>query len=727
MMNKTLLLWIFLGSFYSNSQAIFSGNTKADLQVLKSVLSQNKGVPNDYLMTQFPIYKLKGEYFISVLCKVTPAFNAANITENGIIFGSKIKDIVSLKLPLSNLEASLKIPELSYLEIASKVKPDLDKAVKDVKADSVHLGIDLPHGYTGKNVLIGITDWGFDYSHPMFYDTAMVASRVLAAWDQYKTSGPTPAGFAYGTEYDTPAELDAAQADTANIYSYATHGSHVAGISGGGGAGTAYRGVGYDAQYLFTTFLVDDASVLDAYSWMYQKSISESKRLVINQSWGLYYIGTLDGNSLLSQALNNYSDLGVVFCTSAGNNGAVNFHIKKSFANDTIKSRVTFNPYSGYPTMWGQSLSMWGEVGNSFSAGLNVLNASNVLLNQTPYFSTSSTSTYIDTFMVTGVDTIFYTISADAAHPLNGRPQMRLRVKCTNTSLKIVMKSTAASGTVHYWNIVELMNDVGNWGLAFSSLGSGYVAGDANYGIGEPACAEKIISVAAHASEYYNASGTTLSGGAIASFSSRGPTLDERVKPDISAPGVNVGSSISSYTDNSYSLLTSVVFNGRTYPFARFSGTSMSAPMTTGVVTLILEANPYLTAAQVKQIIIETARTDNRTGIIPVDGSFTWGWGKLNAYAAVKLALITQGLSVNEVAKSVDLSIFPNPTNEKVFIFHSAASEIQQIELITVDGKRSIVNQEVDGSINVSSLKSGMYFLRLIIDGKSVQLSFIKE
>jgi hypothetical protein len=149
--------------------------------------------------------------------------------------------------------------------------------------------------------------------------------------------------------------------------------------------------------------------------------------------------------------------------------------------------------------------------------------------------------------------------------------------------------------------------------------------------------------------------------------------------------------------------------------------------MTTGVVTLILEANPYLTAAQVKQIIIETARTDNRTGIIPVDGSFTWGWGKLNAYAAVKLALITQGLSVNEVAKSVDLSVFPNPTNEKVFIFHSVASEIQQIELITVDGKRSIVNQEVDGSINVSSLKSGMYFLRLIIDGKSVQLSFIKE
>ena len=101
--------------------------------------------------------------------------------------------------------------------------------------------------------------------------------------------------------------------DTANIYSYATHGTHVAGIAGGSGAGTIYRGLAFESQFLFATFLVDEGAVLDAWDWMYQKAQSAGKRLVVNMSWGLYHIGTLVGNSLLSQAIDGYSALGVVF------------------------------------------------------------------------------------------------------------------------------------------------------------------------------------------------------------------------------------------------------------------------------------------------------------------------------------------------------------------------------------------------------------------------------
>ncbi len=725
-MKKILLLLTFLGSFHAFfAQITFSANTSGDLQVLKKALLSNKGIPDKTLETHFPIYKINGNYFLSVLCKVTPSFTTDEAKQKGILFGSRIQDIVSLKLPLSNLEEALTVSGVSYLEIAQKVKPMLDKAVKDVRADSVQYGYGLPQSYTGKNVLIGITDWGFDYTHPMFYDTLMGQSRVLAAWDQYKTSGPAPSGFSYGTEYNTSLELQTAQSDTVNVYSYATHGSHVAGISGGAGAGTVYRGVGFDAQYLFTTFLVDNASVLDAYAWMYQKSLSEGKRLVINQSWGLYFMGTLDGHSLLSQALDNYSHMGVVFCVSAGNNGDVLFHIKHSFTGETIKSRISFNSYTSPTTMWGQSISMWGEVGNSFSAGLIVSNSSNVQQAQTPMYSTATTTSYIDSMMVVGQDTIFFNISADNSYPLNGRPQMRLRVKCVNTSLKIVLKSTATTGTVHYWNIAELTDDVGNWGLPFSSLGTGYLTGDANYGIGEPACANSVISVAAYSSEYHTTSGT-LTGGTIASFSSFGPTLDERVKPDISAPGVNVGSSISSFTDNAYTLLTSVVFNGRTYPFARFSGTSMSGPMVTGVVTLILEANPQLSTEQVKQIIMETARIDNNTGVIPAGGSLRWGMGKINAYHAVQLALQTQGLGMNEISKSLPLLIYPNPTKDKLFI-HSTVQIPASLELMTLDGKRTRLALQMDNSIDVSYLQSGMYFINVEINGNSGTFSFVKE
>jgi hypothetical protein len=315
---------------------------------------------------------------------------------------------VSLKFPLSQLENIYELTGVTELQVAGKIKPELNKVLFDTKVDSIHRGLGLPSAFTGKDVLIGITDWGFDYSHPMFFDTLLADTRILAAWDQFKNSGPSPADYDYGTEYNSPATIDAAQADTANIYSFATHGSHVAGIAGGSGAGTIYRGVAFESQFLFTTFLVDEASVLDAWEWMYTKSEAEGKRLVINMSWGLYWMGALDGTSLLSQALDSYSDLGVVFVTSGGNNGDVDFHIKKEFAGDTLQSRVNF--YTGAtPNLWGQSIHAWGEEDESFLGGFRVLNGGNVLQIETPWYNTLTTDTYVDSFLVVPAttDTIF--------------------------------------------------------------------------------------------------------------------------------------------------------------------------------------------------------------------------------------------------------------------------------------------------------------------------------
>ena len=69
----------------------------------------------------------------------------------------------------------------------------------------------------------------------------------------------------------------------------------------------------------------------------------------------------------------------------------------------------------------------------------------------------------------------------------------------------------------------------------------------------------------------------------------------------------------------------------------------MASPMVAGVVALILDANPYLMPQQVKDIIMQTAREDNYTQVILAEGSPKWGAGKINAYAAVQLALITVG------------------------------------------------------------------------------------
>ena len=722
-MKKYLLFFLILSTLrFTYSQVKLDALDRDDIKLIQSKLSKQNWEANEAQLERYPITKIKQKFYFSFLGKINQYFNPQNLSDLGVMVGKPIGSVVSLKVPLNQLATITSLPGLESMQIAAKIENLLDKAVTDIRADSVHAGIGLPQGYTGKDVYIGVTDWGFDYTSPMFYDTTLSESRIIAAWDQFKTSGPSPIGFNYGTEYTSPQTLLAAESDTSNIYNYSSHGTHVAGIAAGSGAGLAYRGVAFESKLLFVTFTFNVASVLDAWEWMYQKANADGKRLVINMSWGIYHFGTLDGTSLLSQAITAYTDLGVIFVNSGGNNGNVNFHLKKTFSNDVLKSKIDFYDYNANANMWGQSIHSWGEVGNNFSNGIIVTNSAGLVLVESPYYATNYTPSYIDTFLVAGLDTVWYNISADAIHPLNNKPQMRLRVKNTNTSLKILLKSTADTGIVHYWNLTELTNDVGNFGMPFSTSGSGTSAGNNLNGISEPACSDDVITVAAYATQYSAANGS-LVGGGIASFSSIGPRYDGTMKPDISAPGVAIMSSISSFTNAPFTSLGSVDFNGRTYHFARFSGTSMSAPMVAGVAALILDANPYLSARQVKEIIMETARQDNITGIIPVEGSTRWGAGRVNAYAAVKLALQTIGLE--EPANDLMWSVFPNPVANDLH-FTIVEELPKQAEIVNLKGQanlRAIIN----GKLNVSDLSPGNYFIRLQIKGKIEQLQFTKQ
>ena len=722
-MKKYLLIFLILSALrFTYSQVKLDALDRDDLKSIESKLSKQNWEANEAQLERYPITKIKQNFYFSFLGKINQQFNPQNLSDLGIMVGKPIGSVVSIKVPLNQLATITSLPGLESIQIAAKVENLLDKAIIDIRADSTHAGIGLPEGYTGKDVYIGVTDWGFDYTSPMFYDTTLSESRIIAAWDQFKTSGPSPNGFNYGTEYTSPQTLLAAESDTSNIYNYSSHGTHVAGIAAGSGAGLAYRGVAFESKLLFVTFTFNVASVLDAWEWMYQKALADGKRLVINMSWGIYHFGTLDGTSLLSQAITAYTDLGVIFVNSGGNNGNVNFHLKKTFSNDVLKSKIDFYDYNSNANMWGQSIHSWGEVGNNFSNGIIVTNSAGLVLVESPYYATNNTPSYIDTFIVAGLDTVWYNISAEAVHPLNNKPQMRLRVKNTNTSLKILLKSIADTGIVHYWNLTELTNGVGNWGMPFSTSGSGTSAGNNLNGISEPACSDDVITVAAYATQY-SASNGSLVGGGIASFSSIGPRYDGAMKPDVSAPGVAIMSSISSFTNAAYTSMGSVDFNGRTYHFAKFSGTSMSSPMVAGVAALILDANPYLSARQVKEIIMETARQDNITGIIPVEGHTRWGAGRVNAYAAVKLALQTIGLE--EPANDLMWSVFPNPVANELH-FTIVEELPKQAEIINLNGQanlRAIIN----GKLNVSDLTPGNYFIRLQIKGKIEQLQFTKQ
>ncbi len=727
-MTRSLILASLLFATTLHAQTPMPAETRVSITELQTLAQRQ---PDAYKLTaeaqgKYPVAMMGGRCMVGFLGKVNDAFNPDELDPAIVHVGARVGDVFSFRVDAYHLDAAAAIPGLAYAELAGISKPNLDKLVSSIHADSVQQGINLPQPYTGDGVLIGVLDWGFDYTHPMFYDTAMNATRVRAAWDQFRQAGPSPTSYGYGAEFTTPATLLAAQSDTANIYSFATHGSHVAGIAGGGGAGSNYRGIAFDAQYLFCTFLIDAAAVIDGVTWMQQIAQQDGKRLVINMSWGLYHMGTLDGNSLISQAFDQLAIEGVTIATSGGNNGDISFHIGKAFTGDTLRSRVQFYPYSANPNMWGQSLSMWGETGAEFSAGFKVLNNQNAVVTETPWYHTATQNTYLDSMLVSGSDTIFFNLTSEAAHPLNGRPHFRLRIKNTNTALRVMMQATAPSGTVHFWNVTELVTDVGNWGQAFLVSGAGTTGGDTQYGIGEPACTESVITVAACSSTTYSPTGTAI-GGNIANFSSFGPTMDGRIKPDITAPGVSVASSISSFTDNDYNAVLTVSFQGRNYPFARFSGTSMSSPAVTGVVALMLEADPTLTPAEIRDIIRSTALTDSKTGVIPPGGSTRWGMGKLNAYHAITDVLGVTAITAQEADR---MAIWPNPASNTLFItppFNASGAQLHVTDAMGRTILRRTVSDTASLQVDVSAWPSGVYFLRMEKDGQRAVGKVVRE
>lgn len=651
--------------------------------------------------------QLSSQNIVALVAKVNENFDAKEWEESGVKIGSRIGNIITLRAAKASLSNVEDLAGIDYLEVAQKVSPNLKRVVPDLRADSVYAGHGIDAGYTGKDVIIGVTDWGFDYTHPMYYDTALQHTRIIAAWDQFKKSGPAPEGYSYGTEYNGEVELLEAQSDTSNIYGNAYHGSHVAGIAGGSGGGTEHRGIAYEAEFLFVTFLVDEAAVIDAFSWMKERADAEGKRLVINMSWGLYNLGPLDGTSLVSQAIDELSAQGIIFVTSGGNNGDSPFHIKQTFAADTMRTHVDFWRGAN-PNRYGQTISAWGIEEVPFSAGIEIFDATKNKLAESPMYATEG-SINLDTFMTVGVDTVFYKVALDGSHPLNSKPTIRLRVRNENNALHVVLKAYADAGTVHLYNVTDLTTDVGNWGMPFTAWKTGWLAGDNMYSLGEPASTRSVITVAAHQSEVRR-NGAVIGGGTIANFSSFGPTIDERIKPDVSAPGVSVMSSVSSFTDANVTVDETVGFEGKMYPFSRLSGTSMSSPATAGVVALMLEANPNLWYNEAIEILHATAREDLRTGDVPETGNTQWGWGKVNALAAVQRAEYKfVGVRVLE---NEDILVYPNPTSH-VLSLNSAKT--YQVELVSYDG-RVVLSGYLGGGqqLNIADATSGIYLVRFI-------------
>ncbi|MBU7017567.1 MAG: S8 family serine peptidase, partial [Theionarchaea archaeon] len=143
---------------------------------------------------------------------------------------------------------------------------------------------------------------------------------------------------------------------------------------------------------------------------------------------------------------------------------------------------------------------------------------------------------------------------------------------------------------------------------------------------------------------------------ALASFSSRGPTTDGRIKPDITAPGVSIYAAA----------------RGTSCSDTSMSGTSMATPHIAGVAALMLDARGTATPLQVKNCMGYTAVDKYNVG-----KDALWGWGRVDAYAAVNQIIsnpnVTPPGNASDIGCSCDGGICLGAALISVFILLGVA------------------------------------------------------
>jgi hypothetical protein len=148
----------------------------------------------------------------------------------------------------------------------------------------------------------------------------------------------------------------------------------------------------------------------------------------------------------------------------------------------------------------------------------------------------------------------------------------------------------------------------------------------------------------------------------------------------------------------------------------------MSGPMVAGIVSLILEATPTISAEEVKNTLKNTAYEDSYTGNIDPPGHARWGMGKVDAYSAVK-ASYTANITDSEAKPK--WKIFPNPSIDFINIEGELTGN-ENIRIYSVNGTEMLSTRSAN-SLDISKLASGMYILQIASEGKDWLYKIVKD
>ena len=591
--------------------------------------------------------------------------NLDGVQAQGAIVRSVIGNIATVDIPVGKLAAVAALSNVLSIEASHAQPLRLDKSVAAARADTLRTGTP-PNwsGGTGKGVIVGIIDSGIDFKHNDFRN-GDGTTRVLAIWDQRASgaSGAPPAGYTYGGVC-TAAMINATIAGdpaACNHKDTDSHGTHVGGIAAGNGQATgngqlAFRMIGMapSADLLITNGnSFGSAGILDSVAWMKATAAALGRPLVINMSFGSYF-GARDGTSNYEVGMNNLAGPGVILVAAAGNeaNAAIR-------ATGTITQGASVTVGFTIPAASARAdLEIWYPGTNSY--GVNVTGpgcAATLTVNPGENPGTLETPCGAVEFASTGV------------LPNNDDRQ-----------IKVVIGSTSSSPLVKgAWKITLVGNVVAGGSQPFSIINGEDATGPVFTDHITPVTTEiltdassprRVIAVASYNTRTswnsLNGPNTDNYPGAVSDisiFSSRGPRRNcsnlakcpPIMKPEITAPGATI---MAALTADKVSATERTAVEADGVHFASF-GTSMSTPHITGAVALMLQQDPSMTPETVKARLYATVQPSPFAPNLPVynaatqdnpaNPNFTWGYGILDAAAAVKASQPSTGTPVTVV------------------------------------------------------------------------------
>lgn len=467
----------------------------------------------------------------------------------------------------------------------------------------------------GNNTIVAVLDWGIDFAHPNFRNSDG-STRFIAIWDQSFRDETGLAPYGYGRLFKREQINQALQSKTpykclnyhpgkSDSLGIGTHGTHVMDIAAGNGK-IGNKGVASEADLIFvhlasrgtsgTGNLGDSVRILEGIDAV--KTIAGNQSLVINMSIGRHG-GPHDGKTLVEQGIDNFleSRNNTMICQSTGNYYKENAHHSgivrpgkiKTFSFLIQRADRTLNEmeiwYHGNDQFRIELIN--NKSGQSFKCPIN--SRQNIILNGKK------------------IGRIYHRDS----EPNNGKNHINLFLYKNAPSGRWTVKlkgEKVSDGRYHAW--IERDGSCKNCQSRFdpSFADASSTTGTIANGFNSIVC---------------GAFDATLRSFAMAPFSSKGPTLDGRSKPDIVASGRYISAARSTPASSEVPRPSTT----------RMSGTSMASPRVAGATALVLEQLPPNTPFwQIRNIIIGTAnpvktREPSRVGA-----------GKLNIPAAVNTA-----------------------------------------------------------------------------------------